>query len=302
MATRQDTSIPTSEQSTVQKCLRCESEFTGRKRKYCTIECRQRTGFHCRTCGNPLGLKKKLYCDGPCRPRFRTCEKCGKGFVKKPGESAGRFCSRECWFDPLKQATAERRKEKQAARVRVCVVCGTAAMLVRCCSDECRRVYARRQSREHNKRTYKPRHTVIGIRQCDMCDAEFEVTGKRRYAKRCSRRCDAAFGRFNAAKSKRRRSRLMSDGRIPYKRIDIFDRDEWRCWLCGERCDVLSKVPQSLAPTIDHVTPLSKGGKDRPDNVKCACFGCNSKKTDTLIEVSMSDDAMTGMGVSIPPT
>jgi 5-methylcytosine-specific restriction endonuclease McrA len=40
-----------------------------------------------------------------------------------------------------------------------------------------------------------------------------------------------------------------------------------KCWMCG--CD---------AETVDHVKPLSKGGKDCPANFRPACGKCNSTK------------------------
>jgi 5-methylcytosine-specific restriction endonuclease McrA len=39
-------------------------------------------------------------------------------------------------------------------------------------------------------------------------------------------------------------------------------------------------VPHSLAPTIDHLIPLARGGGDTPANVATAHFICNSIKSD----------------------
>jgi 5-methylcytosine-specific restriction endonuclease McrA len=37
-------------------------------------------------------------------------------------------------------------------------------------------------------------------------------------------------------------------------------------------------VPEALAPTIDHVVPVSRGGDDIKANVQLAHFRCNSVK------------------------
>lgn len=42
--------------------------------------------------------------------------------------------------------------------------------------------------------------------------------------------------------------------------------------------------PDLLAPTIDHVVPLSRGGEDTLSNVQLACFICNLVKHDRLLE------------------
>jgi 5-methylcytosine-specific restriction endonuclease McrA len=51
----------------------------------------------------------------------------------------------------------------------------------------------------------------------------------------------------------------------------LFRRDDHRCLYCGEqfsRCDL----------TRDHVLPMSRGGKDRWENVVAACKRCNWQK------------------------
>ena len=73
----------------------------------------------------------------------------------------------------------------------------------------------------------------------------------------------------------RRRARRFTDVvDIDFTRIDVFDRDEWICWVCGEKCSDES-VPASKAATVDLVIPLSQGGEHTFGNVRCAHFACN---------------------------
>lgn len=62
---------------------------------------------------------------------------------------------------------------------------------------------------------------------------------------------------------------------------------ELRCEYCEVELDMTvdSTHPQSV--TIDHIIPLSKGGKlkDR-DNMVMACEDCNMKKADKLPETN----------------
>lgn len=48
----------------------------------------------------------------------------------------------------------------------------------------------------------------------------------------------------------------------------IFRRDRYTCQYCGDR----NKI------SLDHVLPLSRGGKDTWENLVTACFPCNNKK------------------------
>jgi len=47
------------------------------------------------------------------------------------------------------------------------------------------------------------------------------------------------------------------------------------CAYCGK--DLIKYSDK----TIDHIVPLSKGGKGRLSNIVCACESCNNLKSDT---------------------
>lgn len=48
----------------------------------------------------------------------------------------------------------------------------------------------------------------------------------------------------------------------------VYERDNYRCKNCGSDQDL----------TIDHVKPLSKGGKNRASNMQTLCNACNLAK------------------------
>ncbi|MBF6368413.1 HNH endonuclease [Nocardia puris] len=60
----------------------------------------------------------------------------------------------------------------------------------------------------------------------------------------------------------------------------MFERDRWKCHLCKRKVRRSAVVPHPLAPTIDHVIPLSKGGTHEPANCATAHFRCNYTKRD----------------------
>ena len=62
-------------------------------------------------------------------------------------------------------------------------------------------------------------------------------------------------------------------------RFEVFKRDKFKCQYCGNSApDVILEV--------DHIAPVSKGGKNDLMNLITACFDCNRGKKDKLI----SDD------------
>lgn len=85
-------------------------------------------------------------------------------------------------------------------------------------------------------------------------------------------------------KIRREYNRLRSKAGRDYTRWEVFEDDNFTCYICEEILDpsVFSPDPKSL--TIDHVIPLCKGGTDERSNVRTACMDCNRKKNDMLLE------------------
>lgn len=66
----------------------------------------------------------------------------------------------------------------------------------------------------------------------------------------------------------------------------LFKRDNGICYLCGKACDWNdfsirngNFIVGKYYPTVEHVIALANGGTHTWDNVKLACFGCNTKKS-----------------------
>lgn len=150
---------------------------------------------------------------------------------------------------------------------------------------------------EHGTRTMYVHH---GCRCEACCKAEHEQYLKRPEAKLrrrvYSKHGDADCqprrydGHWKRQDNKRRYAILGSN---PIHWTDIAERFDYRCAICG--CDVdPSDTWESQTgrkcfgrnyPTVDHIVPISLGGKDTDDNVQLVCKHCNSKKG-TRLEVS----------------
>lgn len=59
-------------------------------------------------------------------------------------------------------------------------------------------------------------------------------------------------------------------------RYDILKRDNYKCQICG------STVQDGVKLHVDHIIPISKGGKTVPSNLRTLCDRCNIGKSDKL--------------------
>ena len=155
--------------------------------------------------------------------------------------------------------------------------------------EKAKRKREREQIKEERARLKEEqKQTVV----CAICGTEFKSARSR--AKYCSDDCRRVQNsRYATA---RKDNRISSDKTID-KNINLtslFFRDNGVCYLCGEFCDWNDytvrigsdgrpvKIAGDMYPSIEHVIPISKGGYHSWDNVRLACRGCNSKKSDKV--------------------
>lgn len=171
----------------------------------------------------------------------KICQGCGCEFAA--GIIHARFCGREC-YSRHRYATA-------AGAKFVCVECGkdffsrqTAAKL---CGPECHRVYNGRVATNYHERN-------------GTCRTESQ---RQSYD----------------AKRNRWRADIYRNGERIVRR-EIFQRDGWRCGICGGAVLRRAKWPHPKSPSLDHILPLSEGGAHTKQNVQCAHLECNVLKQD----------------------
>lgn len=92
----------------------------------------------------------------------------------------------------------------------------------------------------------------------------------------CSTECQARRARRNTREKRRARKRDAYVADVVRRKV--YQSDDWRCHLCGKKVKRKAKVPDPMAPTIDHVIPLAEGGTHEPANCRTAHFICNALK------------------------
>lgn len=68
---------------------------------------------------------------------------------------------------------------------------------------------------------------------------------------------------------------IKKNRRANFSRFNVVLRDDFKCQYCSE---TVSKA----SATMDHVIPISKGGKTNWGNIVASCGPCNSKKGSKL--------------------
>lgn len=89
---------------------------------------------------------------------------------------------------------------------------------------------------------------------------------------------DRAKANFMAYKARKRRAfvELVSSARV-------YERDEWVCGICRTPIDRLAEHPDLMSASVDHVIPISRGGKHSMANVQAAHLVCNLRKNNKLM-------------------
>jgi hypothetical protein len=198
------------------------------------------------------------------------------------------------------QAKAEGKLSYTVAEV-ACTTCGEPTLKrvdprrkVRFCSYECRDDHrallaldamvtlpaperaTQARSGEERREWWWGRSCRIFARDCQVCSQPFT---SRFTIATCSAACAETKRLDDKREAKHRhRARKRSAFVAPVVRREVYERDGWRCQLCGRAVKRDADVPHPMAPTLDHIIPLAAGGTHEPTNVQTAHFLCNATK------------------------
>lgn len=90
--------------------------------------------------------------------------------------------------------------------------------------------------------------------------------------------CRAAQTKRLASSNARRRALLRDPNAERVEPCEVFEADGWVCGICQEPVDRNLPWPDPLSPSLDHVVPLSRGGRHAKDNVRLAHLICNTRR------------------------
>ena len=217
-------------------------------------ECKEAQRINCKRWREEYKSKHgKGYYDGRERNRKvyeRTCDFCAHDFTTKT--HIARYCSLEC----AKRDEAGWSKAKDIVP------------------------YVAAPKPTQAPTTIIPSNNWYTAGTCRVCGDTFV---SRHMHVTCSTQCQDTYDTDRKREAgHRRRARLRNAYRAKVTPSKVYERDAYKCHLCGKRTKADAKVPHPQAPTLDHIVPLAKGGTHEPSNVATACFICNSRKGDRV--------------------
>lgn len=163
-----------------------------------------------------------------------------------------------------------------------CIVCGAPFLyhkagkgrLPRFCSQTCRVTRGRRELYTKTcstcGRAFKPARVASGVRPQVHCSLRCRPQSERTYSSPVEQK---------RAEGHRRRARKQAAGYERFDAQEIFQRDGWRCGLCRKTVNPALAFPHHMSASLDHIVPLSEGGKHTRANSQCAHWICNSRKS-----------------------
>lgn len=132
----------------------------------------------------------------------------------------------------------------------------------------------------------KAKSIQLTMKVCECCGEVFVSSGCRN--KYCSEICSKRV--MNAINKDRRLKKLRAQIKDRGITLEgLVERDNCRCALCGELCDVndyyyrgSTFIAGESYPSIDHIVPLSMGGEHSWNNIQLAHRNCNTRKSNKI--------------------
>ena len=205
-------------------------------------------------------ISERKFCDNVCYKEWRgcrefgmaTCAYCGKEF-QETRDRPNIYCSRRC--SALANSEEQRiRKAKESAHFK---------MLQIIYDEKKRELEAIANRMNHEK-------------YCAECGNFFIAsTSSQIY---CSEQC------LNRSINRKKDKRIYRNGKpdLSISLPKLFARDGGQCQICGRYLSFKGNPNGKYYPSIDHIIPLSKGGKHEWNNVQLACRKCNTIKSNTI--------------------
>lgn len=207
------------------------------------------------------------------------CRNCGKPTKRNPSNTPAMWCQDTCRLEARRrQRGVEKKREARppfsTIEQKLCKLCGAKYNYSQFMGSPNRSIHwCGRCDGRYPDWQLRPLLQGKADRACTGCGVRFcPLPGT------CTRSCSAVCADQADRAYKAKRRVLARDGDT-FDPLLILHRDKWRCRHCG------CKTPKTLrgtckpnAPELDHIVPLSAGGKHTMANTQLLCRNCNMAK------------------------
>lgn len=214
----------------------------------------------------------------------RTCRGCDAAIVPSGRERNPKlWCSPRCRNAARRRdpaiAEAERERRRLAPRssvfIRDCEICAVPFVGRGPRATRCTRACSLEANRRASKADYEARKDFHLARIYRIRDAYTPEQRDAHLAEARRRNRSAGYSEAKRASDQRRRAVKLAAKTEQFTNPEIFERDGWRCGICGKKVNKSLAYPNPLSPSLDHVVPLSRGGDHVKANVRLAHLTCN---------------------------
>lgn len=264
-------------------CEGCNTEFeAARQKRYCTRRCNK---AHLKKIGSRQSRAEYL---SAARSRaveyskhYFNCAHCGVLAYRKLGGNnvskgyANKYCAMSCRVAAAEKLNTEidflaglARRNKTADRTAMAFRSGIRSLVASLSGIAKRRGYAQRPCRVCGEHVGYAR---MGIPRT-YCSRE------------CQKKTVDAIAARRAHRAKRKALKRGANGGEAVNPIAVFASAGWKCQICSKPTPQrLRGTTHKRAPELDHIVPVSKGGKHTWANTQCVCRECNQWKSDRVV-------------------
>lgn len=283
-------------------CKQCGTKFapTASTARYCSDECRKqvqrrrcRRYYH----SNPERNKERVAQKRIERQRRakrklqKECEHCGATFQAPNHKYA--FCSDECRKIVRRQKQNASRVARRRQNTKKCKECGSTftpnAKTRIYCTRECYEQAEKRRTKAAIQK-WRDAHPEYDRQYYQANVQKYRERARRwrennREHRREMRRKWAALNPDKVSERVARRARVELEGNATTELIEAkWDASDKTCCLCGEPIDCTLPPRHRMSRTLEHLTPICRGGRHDIENLGFAHFSCNASKKDKTLE------------------
>ena len=132
-------------------------------------------------------------------------------------------------------------------------------------------------SHQNDRATRSQQHGVLAILNDRKLRGYFVTLDNSNLRQRARSESKLKSNRIDNAR--RRAKRVGASKCEPIDPLDVFERFDWKCALCGVTTPrELLGTSSPRKPTLDHIIALCLGGDHTRANVQLLCSRCNTKK------------------------